>query len=77
MFSLFQAEIAKTSSPEFNTEHEVIMEAEINATDNIFLYYLQLYRSRSTIVVYESSIVLILSLCSHDSFFHLRYFQSL
>ena len=61
MFSLFQAEIAKTSSPEFNTEHEIMcdMEAEINAIDNIFLY-LQLYRSRSTIiiiVVYESSIL--------------------
>ena len=60
MVSLFQAEIAKTSSPEFNTEYVIIcdMEAEINATDNIFLY-LQLYRSRSTIiiiVVYESSI---------------------
>ncbi len=41
MVSLFQAEIAKTYSPEFNTEHEIMcdMEAEINAIRQHFLVF--------------------------------------
>ena len=57
-----------------NMSDKLWKQKSMHAIDNIIL---QLYRSRSTIVEYESSIVLILSVCPHDSFFHLRYFQLL